>query len=121
MYQPWTPERPRPLLFVSEPMRTVQIVQCAINGGEKGGTENSRPAKRHWLYVGVFVPVPDSNGNRVIRELSRGNELLNVFLKMSRWLEPLHKNIPQTGQHFCYPAPIELLQGGRDTWRKFLG
>ena len=62
--------------------------------------------------VGVLVPV--RNGDRVIGELSRGNELLNVFLERSRWLKPLHENILQGGQHFRY-SPDELLQGGRDT------
>jgi hypothetical protein len=61
------------------------------------------------------VPVPEGlrNGDRVIAELSRGNELPNVFLKLSRWLKPLHKNILQAGQHFCYSGTDELLQGDR--------
>jgi hypothetical protein len=57
----------------------------------------------------------------VTGELSRGKELPNVFLEKSRWLEPLNENIPQAGQHFCYSVPDELLQGGRDNWRKFPG
>ena len=34
---------------------------------------------------------------------------------------PLHKNILQIGQHFCYSALTKLLQGGRNTWHEFLG
>ena len=66
-----------------------------------------------------FIPV--RNGDEVTGELSRVSELPNIFLESSRWLEPLHENILQAGQHFCNSAPNELLQGGRNTWRKFLG
>src|SRR6266852_7211010 len=71
-----------------------------------------------------FVPVivfkfpPVRNGDRVIRELTRGDERPNVFLERSRWLEPLHENILQAGQHSHYSAFTELLQCGRDTWCK---
>ncbi len=65
--------------------------------------------------------LPDRNGDRVAGVLSCSNELPNVFLERSRWLGPLHENILQAGQHLCYSAPNELLQGGRDTWRKCLG
>ena len=61
------------------------------------------------------------NGDRVIRQLLGGNEPPNVFPKMPQWLERLYENILQVGQHFCYSAPNELLQGGRDTWRILLG
>src|SRR6266849_3471475 len=64
---------------------------------------------------------PDRNGDRMTGELSRGNEMPDVFLQRSRWLEPLHENILQAGQHFHYSAPNELLQGTRDIWHKFLG
>src|SRR6266446_6922486 len=62
--------------------------------------------------------IPVRNGDRVTGELSRGNELPNVFLERSRWLEPLHENILQAGQYFC---PNNFLQGSHDTWRKVLG
>ena len=68
----------------------------------------------------MIVPDSDRNGDRATGELSRGNELLNVFLERPRWLEPLHKNILQARQHVCYSPPNELMQGGRDTRRKFL-
>jgi hypothetical protein len=57
----------------------------------------------------------------VTGELSRGNELLNVFLVRSRRLVPLNEDILQAGQYFYYSAPNELLHGGPDTWREFLG
>ena len=68
--------------------------------------------------------VPVRNGDRVIGELSRGNELPNVFLQRSRWLERFHENILQARQHFYYfalKAANGLFQGGHDTWRKTLG
>src|SRR6266403_5821224 len=61
------------------------------------------------------MSIPVRNGGRVTGELSRGNELPNVFLERSRWLKPTHENILQAGQRFC---PNDFLQGGRDTWRK---
>jgi hypothetical protein len=36
----------------------------------------------------------------VTGELSRGNELPNVFLERSQRLEHVHENILQAGQHF---------------------
>jgi hypothetical protein len=67
------------------------------------------------VTAGVFGPVRD--GDRVTGELSGDNELPDAFLE---WLELLHKDILQAGQYFCYSASNEFLQGGRDTWRKFL-
>ena len=58
-----------------------------------------------WLHVRVIVP--DRNGDRATGELSRSDELLNIFLKRSRWLEPLHESIMYAGKHFCYSAPSE--------------
>src|SRR5258707_12260135 len=74
--------------------------------------------KRRWFD---FFLLPDRNGDRVTGMPSRGNEHPNVFMKRSPWLEPLHKNILQAGQDFCYSAPHELFQGSRDIWRKLLG
>jgi hypothetical protein len=51
------------------------------------------------------------------RKLSGDNELPDAFLE---WSQPLHKNIQQAGQCAYYSVPNELLQGARDTWRKFL-
>ena len=56
--------------------------------------------------------IPVRNGDRVTGELSRGDELPNVFLETSRWLKPLHENILQAGHHFC---PNDSLLGSRDT------
>jgi hypothetical protein len=52
-------------------------------------------AASHWLHVGVFVP--DRNGDRVTGELSCSDELPNVFLQRTRWLEPLNEDILQAG------------------------
>ena len=74
----------------------------------------------HVPDVGIFVP--DRNDDRVIGEPSGGNELFDFFLERSRWVEELfHENILQVGQDFCNSSSSELLQGGHDTWRKFLG
>ena len=64
---------------------------------------------------------PERNGDKVTRELPRGNERLNVFMEWLRWLELPHENILETGQHFCNPVTNELLQGGFNYWRKFIG
>jgi hypothetical protein len=63
--------------------------------------------------------VPEGNDDRVTGELSRGNELPGAFLEKFPWLELVHENVLQGGQHFCYSAPNEILQGGRDTSRRF--
>jgi hypothetical protein len=68
-----------------------------------------------------YVSIPDRSGDRVIGELSRRNELRNAFLDRYRWLEPLQENILQNGEHFCRPAPSELLQNGGDMWPKLPG
>ena len=61
------------------------------------------------------------NDDRVTGVLSRGSKLPNVFEEMSQWLAPPYEDIMQAGQHFCYSVPNELLQGGRDTHRRFPG
>ena len=71
--------------------------------------------------AGHHSPLPVRNGDDVTGELSRVNKLPNVFLESSRWVEPIHEDILQAGQHFCYSASNELLQDGRDTWCRFLG
>ncbi len=65
-----------------------------------------------------LTSIPDRNGDRVTRELLRGNKLPNVFLERSQWLKALHENILQVGQHFC---PNDFLQGGHNAWCKVLG
>src|SRR6266403_517097 len=70
------------------------------------------------IRVCIRVHLPDRNGDWVTGELSRGNELPNVFLEGPRWFKPLHENILKAGQHFC---PNDFLQAGRDTWHKVLG
>ena len=70
------------------------------------------PAPSHRPQVEVLlVFVPVVKGDRVIGELSRGNELPNLFVKRSRWLEPLHENILQARQHLCCSAPKRALSG----------
>src|SRR6266403_5523166 len=64
------------------------------------------------------MSIPDRNGNRLTGELSRDNELPNVFPERPQWLKPLHENILQAGQHFC---PNDFLEGSGDTWRKVFG
>src|SRR6266403_3166793 len=59
-----------------------------------------------------LASIPDRNGDRVTGELSRGNELPNVFLEGSRWLKPLHENILQARQR-----RHDFSESGRDTWR----
>src|SRR6266403_5990843 len=59
-----------------------------------------------------LASIPDRNGDRVTGELSRGNELPNVFLEGSRWLKALHENILQARQH-----RHDFSESGRDTWR----
>ncbi len=81
------------------------------NRGHQSIIEYRQPAS-------YLACMPDRNGDRMTGELSRGNELPNVFLERSRWLRPLHENILQAGQHLC---PNDFLQGGRDTWGKVLG
>src|SRR5258708_10389470 len=80
----------------------------------------SRWDKRRWCGFLLFL-VSRRNGDRAPGKLSRGNELLNVFWETSRSPELLHKYILQAAQYFYFSTPHELLQGGRDTWRKFLG
>ena len=61
-------------------------------------------------HIGFMLAVrhvPDRNGDKVIGELSRSNERCNIFLKRSRLLEPIHENILQVGQHFCYSVHQE--------------
>ena len=64
---------------------------------------------------------PAGNGYWIIVDLSRGNELPNAFRDRSRWPECPQENILQGGQHFCHPAPYELLQGRRNMLCIFLG
>ena len=61
----------------------------------------------------VIRMVPVINGDRVIGELSRRNELPNVFLKKSRSLENLHENILQVGQHICYSVGLSSISSCR--------
>ena len=60
------------------------------------------------------VSCPARNGNRMTDYPSGGNKMSNAFLDRSRWVQPLHKNIPECGQHFCHSSPNQFLQGRYD-------
>src|SRR6266852_4656029 len=73
------------------------------------------------VQVSIF---PDRIDDRVIGELSCGNELHNAFVPfVDRYLgtDPLNENILQSRQCFRGSCPSEYLQSGCDTWRKFIG